>query len=179
MIETERLILRRWRAADRTPYAAMMGDAEVGYWLGATLTEAEALAQIDRFQAELDRTGRGFWAIERKADSALLGAAALRSVHETLPVAPAVEIGWRLAREAWGGGYATEAARALLNQGFAALGLSEIIAFTADTNLRSQAVMQRLGMIRDESRDFDHPGLAADHPLSRHVVYAAWTPIRA
>ena len=94
-------------------------------------------------------------------------------------MATAIEIGWRLARAAWGGGYATEAARALLTHGFEELGLTEIIAFTADTNLRSQAVMERLGMARDEARDFDHPGLAADHPLRRHVVYVAQAPIRA
>ena len=179
MIETERLILRRWRAADRAPYAAMMADPEVGYWLGATLSEAEALAQINRFESEFDPTGKGFWAIERKADGAFLGAAALVTVIEAMPPAPATEIGWRLARAAWGCGYATEAARALLAHGFEKLGLTEIIAFTAETNLRSQAVMGRLGMARDAARDFDHPAIAADHPLRRHVVYVARAPIPA
>ncbi len=97
----------------------------------------------------------------------------LSAVGEDIPQAPAVEVGWRLARHAWGHGYASEAAGAVVKHGFARLGLDEIVAFTARANLRSQAVMERLGMVRDPSRDFDHPKLSADHPLRPHVVYAA------
>jgi len=171
MIETTRLILRAWRDTDREPYAAMMADPEVGYWLGATLDAAQANAQIDRFK-EASGLGPGFLAIERRADHAFLGAACLREVPVGHPLAGEVEIGWRLARSAWGAGYATEAARALLAEGFGPLGCSQIVAFTAVSNLRSRAVMERLAFVRQPERDFDHPALAADHPLRSHVVYA-------
>ncbi len=173
MIETERLILRRWREADREPHAAMMADPQVGDWLGGTETRVQAAAQIDRREDELTRSGWGLLAMERKADGLFIGCAGLRPTHAPLPVAPAIEIGWRLARHAWGAGHASEAARALLKDGFTRRRLTEIIAFTAVANLRSQAVMTRLGMTRDPSRDFDHPGLPVDHPLRAHVVYAA------
>ena len=175
MIETDRLILRPWREADRAPYAAMMADPEVGYWLGATLSAAEANAQIDRFQRALGAHGPGFLAVERQADGAFLGAACLREVpadHLNHPLAGKIEVGWRLARFAWGAGYATEAARALLAEGFEGLGCSEIVAFTAASNARSRAVMERLAFVRQPTRDFDHPALASGHPLRRHVVYA-------
>jgi RimJ/RimL family protein N-acetyltransferase len=172
MIETARLILRPWRDADRAPYAAMMADPEVGYWLGATLDEAQANAQIDRFMADSGGRGPGFLAVERRGDGAFLGAACLRDVPDGHPLAGEAEVGWRLARRAWGAGFATEAARALLAQGFGRLGLPEIVAFTAVTNARSRAVMERLAFARRRQRDFDHPGLAAGHPLRRHVVYA-------
>ncbi len=173
MIKTERLILRRWRDEDREPYAAVMADPEVGYWLAGTQTRDQAFAAIRRFDDEYVARGYGFLAIERKEDGAFLGAVELTHLRDGFPNAPGMEIGWRLARQAWGFGYAAEASRALLADGFGRLGISEIIAFTAETNARSRAVMERLGMVRDESRDFDHPALAADHPLLRHVVYAA------
>jgi RimJ/RimL family protein N-acetyltransferase len=172
MIETERLILRRWREADRAPYAAMMGDPQVGYWLGATLDESQANAQIDRFMAVSPARGPGWLVLERRDDGAFLGAGCLREVPLEHPLAGEVEIGWRLARSAWGAGYATEAARALLNHGFERLGLPEIIAFTAVSNVRSRGVMERLAFERRPDRDFDHPALEVGHPLRRHVVYA-------
>jgi RimJ/RimL family protein N-acetyltransferase len=172
MIETERLILRRWREADRSPYAAMMADPEVGYWLGATLNEAQANAQVDRFMVASPARGPGWLVLERRDDAAFLGAGCLREVPPEHPLAGAVEIGWRLARSAWGAGYATEAAHALLDHGFKRLGLPEIIAFTAVSNARSRAVMERLAFERRPDRDFDHPALEIGHPLRRHVVYA-------
>jgi ribosomal-protein-alanine N-acetyltransferase len=171
VIETERLVLRPWREADRPPYRAMMADPEVGYWLGGTRSGEEADAQIDRFEAQLAARGLGFLAMERRSDGAFLGAAGLLALTPENPLAPGVEIGWRLARDAWGAGYATEAARALLADGFDRLGLAEIVAFTTRTNARSRAVMERLGFARHAERDFDHPSLAADHPLRPHVVY--------
>jgi len=173
MIETDRLILRRWRDADRDPYAAMMADPDVGSWLGGTETRAQTDARIDLREVELATTGWGPLAMERKADGAFLGCAGLSPVEAPLPLATSIEIGWRLARDAWGAGYASEAARALLDDGFNRRGLAEIVAFTAESNLRSQAVMNRLGMTRDPARDFEHPRLARDHPLRRHIVYFA------
>jgi len=172
-IETQRLRLRRWRDADRAPFAAMMADPEVGYWLGGTMSAAQADAFVDRAETELGTAGWGFLVIERKSDGVFFGCAGLRPVREPLPPAPAVEIGWRMAREAWGAGYATEGARALLADGFLRRGLAEIIAFTAVSNRRSRAVMERLGMRRAPARDFEHPTLEAGDPLRPHVVYVA------
>jgi RimJ/RimL family protein N-acetyltransferase len=172
MIETQRLILRSWREADRAVYAAMMADPDVADWLGGVLTREAADAQFDRCVAHLLVNGFGFLAIERKSDSAFLGAAGLARVKdERNPLFGAVEIGWRLTRDAWGEGYASEAAQALLAWGFNRHGLESIIAFTTDSNLRSQAVMTRIGMRRREDLDFKHPGLALDHPLRPHVVF--------
>ncbi len=176
MIQAERLILRRWRDADRAPYAAMMADPEVGYWLGAILSTAESNAQIDRFIAAKGDREPGFLAMERRGDGAFLGAACLRRVHEDHPMVGTVEVGWRMARNAWGSGYATEAARFLLAEGFSRLGLVEIVSFTAVSNLRSRAVMERLGFARNPDRDFDHPALAPGHPLRAHVVYTLGRP---
>ena len=173
MIQTERLILRQWREEHREPYAAMMADPEIGYWLAGTQTRDQSLAAIDRFQAELDANGFGMMAAERRNDGAFIGAVELELLKPSMPIAPGHEIGWRFARHAWGCGYASEAARALLADGFERLGLAEILAFTAVSNTRSRAVMERIGMRHQASRDFDHPALAADHPLLRHVVYVA------
>ncbi|MGI8840224.1 MAG: GNAT family N-acetyltransferase [Caulobacteraceae bacterium] len=173
MIETERLILRRWRDADRDPNGAMSADPEVMYWLGGTRTRARSDAEVDRYDAQLARLGYGFFALERKADGAFLGFAALRSIDHPQPVPQGVEVGWRLARHAWGFGYASEAGRALLACGFEHLGLEEILSFTASTNLRSQAVMRRIGLAPRPDLDFDHPALAEGHPLRLHVVFAA------
>jgi RimJ/RimL family protein N-acetyltransferase len=169
---TTRLILRRWKAADRAPYAAMMADPEVGYWLGATLSAADAEAQIDRFIAAEGEREPGFLAVERAADATFLGAACLRAVAwEDHPMGGTVEVGWRLARAFWGAGYATEATAALVGHAFDALGLDEIVSFTATGNYRSRRVMERLGFTPWPERDFEHPALEPGHPLRRHVVY--------
>lgn len=177
MIETERLILRPWRASDVAPYAAMMADPEVTYWLGGGQSRAEAEAHLKVLGETLKATGFSILALERKADGAFVGSAGLAPVRGDIAFAPAVEVGWRLAREAWGHGYATEAAKAAIDDGFSRVGLTEIVSFTAASNRRSRAVMERLGLVRDTTRDFDHPKLAADHPLRRHVLYAALRPV--
>ncbi len=175
-LETSRLRLRPWRNGDRAPYAAMMADPQVGYWLGATLTGAQADAQVDQFLASAGDREPGFLALERREDGVFLGSAGLRRVPVDRPLAGDVEVGWRLVRTAWGAGYATEAASALIADGFSRLDLAEIVSFTAQSNLRSRAVMERLGFERRAERDFDHPALAANHPLRRHVVYALTAP---
>lgn len=176
-IETYRLILRPWRDDDRSAFAALNADPAVAEWLGGPLDRAASDAMVDRINGHIAEHGFGFWAAERKADGVLVGMIGLGVVKpEALPVGPAVEMGWRLAQHAWGGGYATEGAEAALAWGFANLDVAEIIAFTGRTNLRSQAVMRRLGMRPDPSRDFDHPRLAEDHPLRRHVVFAIQRP---
>ena len=181
MIETERLVLRPWTEADRDGFVAMMGDPEVGGWLGGALTREEADGAFDRMRAFLAENGHGYWAAERKADGLLLGRIGARRMPLDWrhPFSGQVEVGWALARHAWGQGYAAEGAAAALAWGFETLATPEIFSFTADTNARSEAVMRRIGMVRAADRDFDHPDLAPDHPLRRHVVYVARRPIAA
>jgi RimJ/RimL family protein N-acetyltransferase len=171
MIDTPRLTLRRWRDEDRAPFAALHEDPEVAYWLGGPRFVARAAEAIDRYNAGIDERGFGKFAIERREDGVLLGAVGVMRVSPVLPI-EGFEIGWRLARWAWGQGYATEAAQAALADGFQH-GLDEIIAFTTPTNVRSKAVMQRIGMRRDAGRDFDHPEIEAGDPLRRHLVWTA------
>jgi RimJ/RimL family protein N-acetyltransferase len=172
VIETERLILRAFRDEDREAFAAINGDPRVGDWLGGVRDRAASDDLVDRINANIARLGYDFWAAELKADGVVVGMIGLRlELHD--PPAPCVEMGWRLAVGAQGQGLATEGARAALDWGFANLDVNEILAWTADSNVASQAVMRRIGMTPDPSRDFDHPRLAEDHPLRRHVVFAA------
>lgn len=172
MIETDRLILRPFREADAAAFAAINADAQVRYWLGGAQTRTESDAALLRNIRHFEAHGFGFLAVERKADGVLIGMNGVRTSHADLPLDGAVEIGWRLARDCWGQGYATEASRAALAWGFAQFGFPEVIAMTAATNLRSQAVMRRLDMAEDPGRAFLHPGLAKDHPLRPHVVFS-------
>ncbi len=174
MIQTERLVLRAWRDTDRADFAALNADPRVGNWLGGTLDRAASDAMIDRINASIAANGFGFWAAERRSDGQLVGAIGIRRLEEA--PGPGIEAGWRLAHAAWGQGYATEGARAALDWGLAHIETPEILAFTAASNLASQAVMRRIGMVPDPSRDFDHPRLAPDHPLNRHVMFTTRAP---
>jgi RimJ/RimL family protein N-acetyltransferase len=176
MIETARLILRDWREADLEPYADIMVEPDVGEWLGGPFTREQARERVARFRAGIAGAGFGRLAIERKDDGALSGHCGLAPTAADQPMPQGLEIGWALAPRTWGSGYATEAARAVIDDGFARSDAPEVLAFTGTTNLRSQGVMQRLGMLQMPERDFDHPLLAADHPLRRHVVFAALRP---
>lgn len=172
MIETERLILRQWRDADRAPYAALNADPEVMEHFERPLTRAEVDADIDWHRARLAEDGWGHLAVERRADGAFLGHVGVKPTGPDLPLGGDFEVGWQLARAAWGFGYASEAARAAVADGLARTGLPRIVAFTATTNLRSQAVMERVGLQRRPDLDFDHPGLPSGHRLQRHWVWA-------
>ncbi len=163
--------MRRWREDDRAPFAALNADPEVTRFLGATLSCAQSDALIDRIEAGFAPEGFGLWALELADGGELLGFTGLQAVPEQMPFAPAVEVGWRLARRAWGHGYATEAARVAIAYGFGAAGLDEIVSFTTAANRRSRAVMERLGMTRDPTEDFEHPQLAASSPVRPHVLY--------
>lgn len=169
LYETARLRLRPWRDEDRLPYAALNADPEVREYFPGVLDFAGSEAERERIQARIEQQGWGFWAVELKETSAFIGFTGLNA-PEGLPCSPCVEIGWRLARAYWGKGYASEAAREALRIGFEQLALDEIVAFTALSNHRSRAVMERLGM-RNTQEDFDHPRVPAGHPLRRHCLY--------
>jgi RimJ/RimL family protein N-acetyltransferase len=168
-IRTDRLLLRQWRDEDLGPWAAMNADPEVREFFPELLTAEQAGASLHRFRARLAERGFGWWAVEVAGTGTFIGMAGLDTVDEGLPI-HGVEIGWRLAREAWGHGYATEAARAVLDDGFDRLGLPEILAVAVAGNERSQAVMRRLGMTHDPADDFDDPAVPAG-PLRRCVVH--------
>lgn len=170
-IDTERLHLRRWRYFDREPFAALNADPEVMEHFPSTLTEEESDALVDRIRAQFDERGFGLWALEVRGRGEFIGFTGLAVQTFEAHFNPSVEVGWRLARSAWGQGYAIEAARAAVADGFERVGLEEIVSMTATTNLRSQAVMQRLGMVRDPADDFDHPKVPEGSPLRRHVLY--------
>jgi RimJ/RimL family protein N-acetyltransferase len=172
MFETDRLILRAFRETDRDPWAAMNADPEVMRHFPATLSRAEADGVMDRVNEKIADTGVGFWALERKADGCFLGFAGLNRIgHENLPIYGEWEVGWRLARHAWGQGYASEAGAFALDHGFQAMGLRRILAYTACTNSLSERVMQRLGMERRADMDFEHPAVPVGSPVRPHIVY--------
>ena len=166
-LHTARLRLRRWREQDRAPFAAMNADPVVMEHFPATLTRAESDALVDRIEAHLDEHGYGLWAVE--ADGRFVGFTGLQWATWESPFTPAVEVGWRLARSAWGRGYATEAATAAVRRGFE--DVDQLISVTAVGNARSQRVMQRLGLRRE--REFDHPRVERGHRVERHVLYRA------
>lgn len=170
-LQTARLLLRRWRESDREPFAALNADPEVMEYFPARLGRAESDALIAQIEAGFESHGFGLWAAELRDSGEFLGFAGLAVPSFQAHFTPAVEVGWRLARHAWGHGYATEAGRAALRLGFTGLGLEEIVAMTAVANWRSRAVMERLGMSHDPADDFDHPTLPAGSPLRRHVLY--------
>ena len=177
VLQGPRVLLRPWRATDRAPFAALNADPQVMEHFPAPLTAAQSDAMIARAQALLDERGWGSWALE--IGGQLAGFTGLTRPGFEAHFTPCVEIGWRLARPFWGHGYASEAARLALAHGFEQLGFDAIVSFTATTNLRSQAVMRRLGMRHDPADDFDHPSLPDGHRLRRHVLYrlqrSRWT----
>jgi RimJ/RimL family protein N-acetyltransferase len=176
MIETERLILRPYREDDREAFADVNGHPDVGGWLAGALSRAESDAMMDRIMAHIADKGWGFWGAERKADGRLVGAIGLLTMGDDLPAPGAPELAWRLHPKAQGTGLATEGAAAVRDWALANLNAPELVAITAATNLRSQAVMRKIGMSPDPTRDFDHPRLAESHPLRRHVFWALRRP---
>ena len=168
---TERLVLRPWVPADRVPFAALNADPEVMAYIGEPLSRQESDAMVDRIEAHFAKRGFGFWAVEVTGGAPFIGMIGLAVPRFEAHFTPCVEIGWRLARKHQGHGYATEGARAALAYGFETLGLDEIVAWTARGNLRSRALMERLGMGYDPADDFAHPMLPEGHPLQEHVLY--------
>ena len=175
-MRTERLQLRRWTDDDRAPFAALNADPEVMRFFAGTMTRAESDALADRIERHFDEHGYGLWAVSVVGGDPFIGFVGLLWQHLDAPWAPAVEIGWRLARSAWGKGYATEAAIAARDHAFGPAGLTDLVSMTTVTNLPSQAVMQRIGMTRDPADDFLHPKLSPGHPLAPHVLYRLARP---
>ncbi|MEV6209908.1 GNAT family N-acetyltransferase [Kitasatospora sp. NPDC051914] len=169
-LRTERLLLRPWRESDLAPWAAMNADPEVREHLGELLTREQCEAGVAAFRADTERRGYGWWAVEAAATGEFVGFAGLDDVDEDMPFT-GVEVGWRLARSAWGHGYATEAGRACLDFAFDTLRLPEVLAVTTAANHRSQAVMQRLGMVRDPAEDFEDPYAPEGSRLRPSVLY--------
>ena len=168
---TERLWLRQWRDDDWPPLAALNADPEVMRYFPSTLDEQESNAFAYRQAALLEVRGWGLWAVEVVGTCEFVGFVGLNQPTWQAAFTPCTEVGWRLARSAWGKGYATEAAQAALAVAFGPLGLEEVVSFTTVENARSRAVMERLGMTRDPAEDFDHPNLPVDSPVRRHVLY--------
>jgi len=169
-LETERLLIRQWLPEDREPFAALNADPEVMEFFPNPLSRAESDSMADRVQGLIDEKGYGFWAVQEKSSGSFVGFVGLNEPGYELPFNPCLEIGWRLAKPFWGKGYASEAANKALDFAFETMKPDEIVSFTAKTNIRSQAVMKRLGFI-NSGEDFDHPALADGHPLQRHVLF--------
>jgi RimJ/RimL family protein N-acetyltransferase len=174
MLRTGRLVLRDWRDADLQPWAAMNADPQVRKYVGPLLTFEQSTAWALAYQDDLDRHGFGYWAVEVRATAAFVGFVGLHIVDDEMPFT-GIELGWRLARGAWGQGYATEAARAAAQYAFDALGVQEVVAVANAENVRAQAVMRRIGMSTDPTDDFDDPDIA-DPSLRRHVLYRKVRP---
>ena len=168
--ETERLRLRQWCAADREPFAALNADPKVMEFYPAPLSRAESDAMANRCQALIAERGWGFWAVETKNTHEFIGFVGLHVPASELPFSPCVEVGWRLVTKHWSKGFATEAARGALRIGFERLGLAEIVSFTSAINLRSRAVMVKLGM-REAEETFEHPNVPAGSVLRQHCLY--------
>ncbi len=176
MIETDRLILRGWRDSDIEPFHAMCNDPEVMRYLGPPMSREVAEESAARQNGFLASHGYCFWAVERKAGGAFLGFCGIKPGPAGTPIADQMEIGWRLARDAWGQGYAREAAEASIVWAWANTGTPEIAAMTNIGNVRSWGLMERLGMIRDHASDFDHPAVAEGDPLRPHILYRIKRP---
>lgn len=175
-LRTPRLVMRQWQEADREPWAALNADTEVMRHFASTLSRSESDRWFDVNRDQLADHGWGLWAVDVVASDepvrGFVGFVGLAVPSFDGPAfLPAVEVGWRLARPAWGRGYATEAAGAAVGHGFEVLGLDELVSFTPAGNRRSRRVMERLGMTHDPVDDFDHPGLLDRADLRRFVLY--------
>jgi ribosomal-protein-alanine N-acetyltransferase len=170
-LSSPRLRLRRWRDEDRDAFAALNSDVRVMEFFPSRLSRAESDAMVDGIERHFNEHGFGLWAVEVPNVAPFVGFAGLSVKRFPAPFTPCVEVGWRLAFAHWGNGYATEAARLALDYGFGTLALTEIVSYTSATNQGSRALMQRLGMRRNPADDFDHPAIAENHPLRRHVLY--------
>ena len=170
-IKTERLILRPWLEEDLEPFAELNADPRVMEYFPSVKSFEETAEEFGLIRGGFDSFGWGFWAASLIEGDKFIGFIGLKNVGFQAHFTPAVEIGWRLAYEYWGKGYATEGAKASLKYGFETLNLDEIVSFTPTQNKKSANVMKKIGMTHNPEDDFDHPRLAEGHALRRHVLY--------
>jgi RimJ/RimL family protein N-acetyltransferase len=172
-LHTPHLVLRAWRDADAEPFAEMSADPAVMEYLVPFLDQAAMDAWVEAARTHWREHGFGQWVVELPGEAPFIGVVGLSHVRFHLPFAPAVEAAWRLTRRYWGKGYAYEAARAAIDDGFGRLSLDEIVAFTVPANRASRRVMEKLGMTRDPAEDFDfvHPRRPLPRALRRHILY--------
>jgi 3-dehydroquinate dehydratase/shikimate dehydrogenase len=171
MIKTKRLILRPWLPEDFAPFAQMNADPRVRQYFLSTLTPKESNLEASAHARFIEEHGWGLWAVSVPSVADFIGFIGLNQIRFTAPFTPAIEIGWRLAHEYWGKGYATEGALASLTYGFDTLKLNEIVSFTSIHNIPSISIMKKIGMKHNPADDFDHPKISKGHPLRRHVLY--------
>ena len=171
LIETKRIALRTWHSNDRAVFAAMGRNSNVMEFLGPLLNREQSDAAVNAQIALIEREEPAFWAIERLSDQRFMGFVGVKKINFDAHFTPGYEIGWRLGEDYWGKGYATEGAKAALKYTFSHWPMERIYSFTVPANIRSQAVMRKIGMSRVGNGDFEHPNLSLDNPLSRHVLY--------
>jgi RimJ/RimL family protein N-acetyltransferase len=171
ILETERLILRNWRAADRQPFAQMNADPMVMEVMPATLSNSESDLLMDKIEKHIQTHGFGLFAAELRESLSFIGFIGLSIPSFQARFTPCVEVGWRLSAIHWGKGLATEGAREVIRYAFRVLRLDDVVSFTVPANVRSRRVIEKLGMAHDPADDFDHPKLPEGHPLRRHVLY--------
>jgi RimJ/RimL family protein N-acetyltransferase len=170
-IRTERLLMREWRNDDLAPFAVLNADPRVTEHFASSLTPPESDDLVERIRTCWRERGYGLWALERTDTGEFIGYTGLWPAEFDAPFTPAVEVGWRLAPEHWGHGFATEAGHEAVRYGFETVGLPEIVSFTATGNARSRRVMERLGLQRDPDGDFAHPAMPPGHAARSHVLY--------
>lgn len=169
-IKTTRLLLRQWKTKDFKKFAQMNSDPDVMAYYPNIMNESESNAMAEKIQNLIAERGWGFWAVEVLSNSGFIGFVGLHKPHYKLPITPCIEIGWRLSKECWGKGYATEAGQESLKFAFERLNLKEVYSFASVGNLKSRAVMERLNMINTKS-NFNHPMILDGNPLKEHVLY--------
>jgi RimJ/RimL family protein N-acetyltransferase len=171
MMETTHLVLRSWKEGDKEPFARMNADPHVMEFMPNRLTAAECNSWVDWIKDHFARHGFGLYAAELKSDGRFIGFIGVQVPSFQAHFTPCVEIGWRLAADCWGKGLATEGASAVGRHAFDVLRLASLVSFTVPANIRSRRVMEKLGMNRNPTEDFDHPKLPEGHPFRRHVLY--------
>ncbi len=175
ILKTTRLILRPWKEEDFEPFAKLNADPRVMEYFPETLFRAESDRLAEKLKKHIEEKGWGLWAVEVPGVSEFIGFIGLNETVFPAHFTPAVEVGWRLAFDYWGKGYATEGAKAALDFGFNTLGLDEIVSFTSALNIRSHKVMEKIGMAKDSRNDFNHPNVPVGSPLKPHVLYRLTT----
>lgn len=175
-LETDRIVLRDWSGDDLEPFAAMNADERVMEFYPAIIGREDSDALAMRLQKDMDVIGFGLYAVEVRSTGNFIGYVGISEVRFPTDFAPALEIGWRLSAQSWGHGYATEAARACMAYAFSKFEFPDLVSFTTHRNMKSIAVMERIGMQRNPADDFEHPNLPAGHPLRPHVLYRIENP---